>query len=238
VDGELVAFSGTTGKILKRPTQASGFAKHTLNGAFTTQTQMGATDLATAAITGQTAKTTLADADQFLIYDSAATQLRKVAGNVVWPVGSVVQTVYGELTTPAVFSNTAVASPFTITGGDQFMTLAITPLFANSKILVQFHSVGHIFSSPAANSMCVVGLFVVGTSGVLHGVLGGGYADVTVGTVANFGFSYLYPLGSGGAKTFTIRGGITTANAQLYLNANAYTGYRLKTTLTLQEIKQ
>ena len=79
VDGELTAFSGTTGKVLKRPTQATGFVKHTLNGAFTSQTQMGNADIANTVIAGQTAKTTnLLDADQFLVYDTGATALRSI----------------------------------------------------------------------------------------------------------------------------------------------------------------
>lgn len=77
IDGELPAFSGTTGKILKRPTQSSGFAKHVLNGAFTTQTTMGAADIGVAAISGQTEKTVLVNPnDMFLEVDSVSGQLR------------------------------------------------------------------------------------------------------------------------------------------------------------------
>jgi hypothetical protein len=95
VDGELVAFSGTTGKVLKRPTQASGFVKHALSGAFTSQTQMASGDIANGAVTnahtattvisGQTSKTTaVVDADEFLLLDSTAgPALRRVtAGRV------------------------------------------------------------------------------------------------------------------------------------------------------------
>lgn len=97
-DGELTAFSGTTGKIIKRPTQASGFAKHVLNGAFTTQTQIGSADIANNAvtnlhpdvtmITGQTAKATpVVSADQILIWDSAASALRKTSlSSGIWSV--------------------------------------------------------------------------------------------------------------------------------------------------------
>jgi hypothetical protein len=44
---------------------------------------MGAADIGTAAITGQVAKTSIAPADQFLMYDSVGVALKKVAGNLV-----------------------------------------------------------------------------------------------------------------------------------------------------------
>ena len=89
VDGEIVAFSGTTGKIVKRPTQASGFTKHALNGAFTTQATMGASDIAAGAInnthpnvsmiTSQTEKTALVNPeDQFLEVDATSGLYRRV----------------------------------------------------------------------------------------------------------------------------------------------------------------
>jgi hypothetical protein len=82
VTDELTLFSGTGGKTLKR-CGLVGFVKAASSGAATAQTQMGAADIGTAAITGQTAKTSIASADQFLMYDSVGLALKKVAGNLV-----------------------------------------------------------------------------------------------------------------------------------------------------------
>ena len=80
VEGELPLFTGTTGKIIKR-CGLTGFVKAAANGAAVGQTQMGAADLATTVISGQTQKTTaLVDADEFLVLDSTAgPALRRVA---------------------------------------------------------------------------------------------------------------------------------------------------------------
>jgi hypothetical protein len=84
VDGELVVFNSTTGKVIKRPTVATGFVKHTLNGAAVTQAQMGSADLAASVITGQTQKTTnLVAADEFLVNDNGAGGLRRVSASLV-----------------------------------------------------------------------------------------------------------------------------------------------------------
>jgi hypothetical protein len=82
VTDELTLFSGTGGRTLKR-CGLTGFVKAAASGAATAQTQMGAADIGTAAITGQTAKTSIAAADQFLMYDSVGVALKKVAGNLV-----------------------------------------------------------------------------------------------------------------------------------------------------------
>jgi hypothetical protein len=83
VDSELPLFSSTTGKVIKR-CNLSGFVKAATNGSATAQAQMGAADLATTVITGQTQKTTnLVAADEFLVNDSGAAGLRRVSASLV-----------------------------------------------------------------------------------------------------------------------------------------------------------
>lgn len=92
-------------------------------------------------VTGQAAKTLLADADRLLGWSSADAALRYFAGNVVVPPGSIIQTVAAtpyaanaNLTTPIPNDDT----PPQITEGDQILTLNITPRFADSTILLTF----------------------------------------------------------------------------------------------------
>jgi hypothetical protein len=240
VDGELVAYSGTSGKVLKRPTQASGFAKHALNGAFTTQATMGAADIGTAAITGQTAKTTIADADQFLIYDSVSTQLRKAAGSVVLGPGAVLQTLYAEYTDVDVGITGGPMIPLDgtipqITEGSQILSITITLLYANSKVLVRYVS-GYTdsYTSPSAGRYVTVALFRTGVSNALNSTT---IICASNATGQPMSTEVLDTPGSGGAKTYSARVGnnIGAGTDVIYVNGYAYV--RSRATLMVQEIK-
>lgn len=141
VDGELPLYTGTSGKALKR-CNIAGFVKAAASGAATAQAQMGATDLAPTAISGQTAKTTLDAADKFLLWDSVSSQLRSLTGSFVQPVGSAIQTV---TSSEAAYASTNTVIPLDdtkpqITEGLAIpnLDIVITPYYANSKIVLRF----------------------------------------------------------------------------------------------------
>ena len=91
-------------------------------------------------ITAMTAKTLLEDGDYIPGWSATDNAFRKFAGNVVDPVGSIVQTVvatYGDnsnLTGVIPADNT----PPQIGEGDQIITQAFTPRYSDSMILLDF----------------------------------------------------------------------------------------------------
>ena len=121
------------------------------------------------AVSGQTAKTFLEDADRLLGWSSADDALRSFAGNVAVPSGSVIQTVEA---TPYT-ANTNLAAPITAddtipqiaADGVQILTLTITPKFADSKIRLVFNGFG---ARNAVGHWCA-GLFRVPISNCLKG---------------------------------------------------------------------
>jgi hypothetical protein len=175
VDSELPLFSATTGKVLKR-CGLSGFVKAAVNGAAVAQTQMGPGDIANAAITnvhtdpamvhGQTQKTTdLLDVDEFLVWDSSVSALRRIVSSKVRPIspGTVLQV---KLIQSAVADSTTViiptdGSPPLITEGKEMLAVTITPNYANSLFLVGVSGFGGNSIASAAFfsvSLCRVGL--------------------------------------------------------------------------------
>ena len=140
VDGELPLYSGTTGKVVKR-CNLSGFVKAVSSGAATAQTQMGAVDLHPDVIHAQSVKSSvLLDADEFLVWDSSVSALRRIANSTVVAPGEVVQMVAVTIGgTP--FSNVVLPYDTTIPQISEGTALFGSPLsitlkYATSKVLV------------------------------------------------------------------------------------------------------
>jgi hypothetical protein len=238
VDGELPLYSGTGGKTLKR-CGLTGFVKAVSSGAATAQAQMGAADLAATVITGQTAKSTLEAADQFLIYDAAGTALKSVAGSVVLPAGCVLQTGYVQITTELT-SSAMAGTPFTAAKGTRVIVApAMTLLYANSKVLIRVAGSVSCFQGATGNGSAQVWVNVNGTTNHICGITQYGYGD---GSVWSFGFNFLHTPGGVGPWTYDLRFASPTGSTSpsLYINGYGYvaTGYPVLTSMTVQEIKQ
>lgn len=239
VNGELIAFNGTTGKIIKRPAQASGFAKHILNGAFTTQTQMGAADLHPDVIHAQTAKVTaLVDADEFLVWDSSVSALRRVSAPIAkYQPGDTVQTVYRSfaLQTSAAIMNLATAPTDTqgvLLGGSG---LNITPKYANSVLLVRFDCCA---TRDFATGDGVIALFLVGIS---NAVSARNFYSAVINQMHSINLVYSLALTTTAIQTFSIRFGPATTAATVVIGgstAGTVLGGQVNQILTITEIKQ
>jgi hypothetical protein len=83
VDGEVVLYSGTTGKAIRTFGGAVGFAKVGAGAALTTVPKIGALDVDPSIVHGQTLKTSVVALDEFLLWDSVSLQLRCVRSETV-----------------------------------------------------------------------------------------------------------------------------------------------------------
>jgi hypothetical protein len=219
-------------------------SKLALTGAITdTQLATGAVTgaagggkIAASAITGQTTiADPLASGDEFLVHDTSASALRRVAFNAIQPVGSVLQTVYVETTarttiTDLIPDNDTIPQ---ITQGAQVLTLNITPSSTSSKILLtSVACVGH--SSNAGVACC---LFRTGTSNALCTVASPATADDTYNP--SRAITYMDSPNSVSQVTYSLRIGSYVTGTVLnnwYGATNKY-GQSIRTTLMAQEIK-
>jgi hypothetical protein len=104
---------------------------------------IGATQLGTGAITGQTAIDALANGDTLLIHDDSTSALRKVTWSQIvaaaQPVGSVLKTEYAEILGQTSYSGnniaTNVTSPTTSTG-HQLFSIALATSSASNYVLI------------------------------------------------------------------------------------------------------
>ena len=239
-DGELLVASGTTGKILRRYSGGTGFAKVQNNAAVTPQALIQGSDLDPSTVHGQTQKSSaLLDADEFLVWDSSVSALRRVAAPLVRHLpGEVVQTIYAEVRSEIVAAD-EIGPPFVSTQGTQILSAAITPVYANSKILVTSNGNYTHHTTPATTIDAFFMAFVSGTSATIGTRIIAGYG---AGLQTAWALEFMYTPGSG-AKTYSIRvaSNITSSTVSLTINGSGYTtptAYSPVCALVLQEIKQ
>lgn len=191
-----------------------------------------ATHLNADAVSGQTADTLLDDTDSLLGYNGSA--LRKYAGDVVVPPGSVIQTQYAEYTANADILTT-IPYDDTIpqnTEGTEILSRTITPRFSDSQILLTFqgfysisvttHGICSLFRDSISNALAAEAGSVI--TGGLNGVMALAYLDspATVGPV-----TYKIRVGPQNAGTLRMNG---TPTARVFGGAS-------RATLVAQEIK-
>ena len=158
------------------------------------------------AVSGQTAKTLLADADRLLGWSSADDALRYFAGNVVVPPGSVVQTQSGtytlntDITTVIPFDNTIPQ----IGEGTQLISVAITPRYADSLIECIISGFGRT-NGPNA---IVLPVFFDSITDAFH--THAVFSDSTVTSNCSFTAVLHAPL-TAAAHTYSLRAGPATA---------------------------
>jgi hypothetical protein len=218
-------------------------SKLALTGAITdTQLATGAVTgaagggkIAASAITGQTTiADPLASGDEFLVHDTSASALRRVAFNAIQPVGSVLQTVQVVKTT---LQNCSTAIPYDNTipqnaEGDEIFTATITPSSASNKILVSVVACG--LTSGSATGGSVAALFK-----------DSGANAIAVGNLVPYFYSgssvieFLDTPATTSAITYKVRAGANTGSFYLngtYLGVQLYGGAQTSS-ITLQEIK-
>ena len=239
-DGELPVFSGTTGKVIRRYTGITGFPKVQQNAALAVQSQILAPDLSPDVIHAQTQKTTdLVDADEFLVWDSTVSALRRLASSKVRHLpGEVVQTVYmeqaAEITTVL-----EISPPFTNIQGIEFLTAALTPKYADSKVLVTARGGFGLFASAIIPCSALFLLCITDSSAPVRSAI---YESSTGdGKLMDWSLSFMHTPGAG-SKIYSIRAASATSAYDVNLAINGYTyvasGYNMSSTLVLQEIKQ
>lgn len=122
--------------------------------------------LATSVITGQTQlNDPLSGDDEFLIHDTSAAALRRVAWSALQPAGTVLQTVYQQVSN-VITCSTRIPWDNSIPEsdeGDEVITASITPTSATSKILIR----AHIFCTSNTNAQGVMALFVNNTTNAI-----------------------------------------------------------------------
>ena len=164
----------------------------------------------------------------------AATQLTGTIAASRLPAGSVLQVVNslisatGSTTTLIPFDNTIPQ----ITEGAQFLTLAITPISATSKLMI---SVVLNASTPTAAQNFITALFQGSTANALaanNATVSGGNAFILQTLF------YFMTSGTTSSTTFTVRAGLQSAGT-LNINQNAsgsYFGGTLYSSITITEI--
>jgi hypothetical protein len=221
----------TTAKIVDANVTDAKLATGAVTGA------AGGGKLAASAITGQTQKTSIADADELLVHSDSDSALRRVAWSVMQPSGTVLQTVYVEDATYKTATGRMPASSFAdapaVTEGTEILTANITPSSESHKVLVR----------------CCVPITTISTgSNVSYAVFRGSTCiqfstkRASVGSNDTYGPMYLDVLdspNSTSAQTYSLRIGPTENNATVRLNGDTTQEYggTAKITLTLQEIK-
>jgi hypothetical protein len=136
----------------------------------------------------------------------AATQLTGTIAAAAMPAGSVLQV--KNFQTGAVATGTAIIPVDNtipqITEGTQFLSLAITPTSATSKLLFQII----MHASPSIATNTVVALFQDSTANAIAG----GFAYMLTATGETYiNFNYFMTSGTTSATTFTVRAGLGNA---------------------------
>jgi hypothetical protein len=208
---------------------------------------MGSADIANGAITNvhtdpsmvhsQTQKATaLADADEFLVWDSSVSGLRKVAAPLVrYLPGSVVQTAYAEVKDvggpyTALIVNGARPTNST---GTQIFSLPFTQLYANSRVTLEFDAE---VSTSALVYACAC-FCVSDNANAIQCQL----TRSDVGTAAQLHMYWEYAPGTVAARTYSVRVGPSAA-ANMYINSisgfGGVFGGWIYSTFSIKEIKQ
>lgn len=185
-------------------------------------------------LTSQTLDTLLDDSDILLGYNGTA--LRAYAGNVIVPPGTIIQTKYAEHSTYAALG-TAIPADDTIpqiTEGTQFISLSITPRFANSDILLTFTS--GIMVPAVASGVVVCAIF---RNPVTNAIAAN---EFTQGMVVARDISHMSIVcrdqpATTSATTYSVRVGGTGGGVFLNGLTTRLLGGASKSTLLIQEIK-
>lgn len=194
----------------------------------------GGGKLAANAITGQTQKTSIADADELLVHSDSDSALRRVAWSVMQPNGTVLQTIQAINTSlqncsTSIFDDNSIPQN---TEGDEILSATITPASASSKILIQVVACG-VKSDSSADGATVALFKDAAVDAIAVGPLVPYF--YSGGSV----FSFLDTAGTTSAITYKVRAGAPTGS--FYLNGNylgsARFGGKQTSSITLQEIK-
>lgn len=222
--------SVTTPKLLDGVLSADAAGRLKMAAAF-----LMATHLNKDAVSGQTAKTLLEDADRLLGWSSADDALRYFAGNVVVPPGSIVQTQVG---TYALNANLTSVIPNDNTipqigEGTQIISVAITPRFADSMISLTFSGE---FALNIASAAGVAAAFRNSVSNAIGG-RAVNISGVNFKTTLHFNTSDLPAATT--AQTYTVRAGPNVAATMRFNGdtAGRELGGVQTATLVVQEIK-
>ena len=163
----------------------------------------------------------------------AATQLTGTIAAARLPAGSVLQVVNSQTgavatgTTTIPLDNTIPQ----ITEGNQFLSLAITPTSATSKLLIQVS----LFATPSTADWVTTALFQDSTANAIASTIS--YQTTGTGSAPGI-FNYFMTSGTTSSTTFTVRvgmsgAGTTTVNGQ---GGNQRFGGTLYSSITITEI--
>ena len=186
------------------------------------------------AITGQTAKTLPADADAFLIWDSAASALKKMVFSNIRTAGAILTKTVGTYT-----SNAAISAVIPLDNtvpdigeGTQIISASITPKYATSLIRVRFMGQA---TAAAANKVSVA-IFRVGLSPAIAAT----YSSVPSSTEGSaIALEREDSPATTSAVTYTVRAGAQSGNVYFNgLGSSGVFGSASSATLVLEEIKQ
>ena len=186
------------------------------------------------AITGQAAKTLPADADEFLVWDSAASALKKIVFSNIRTAGSILTKTVGTYN-----SNAAISAVIPLDNtvpdigeGTQIISASITPKYATSLIRVRFMGQA---TAAVANKVSVA-IFRVGLSPAIAAT----YSTVPSSTEGSaIALEREDSPATTSAVTYTVRAGAQSGNVYFNgLGSSSVFGSASSATLVLEEIKQ
>ena len=219
----------TTAKILDGNVTDAKLATGAVTGA------AGGGKLAAIAITGQTELTDpLATGDEFLVHDTSASALRRVAWSALLPAGAVLQTLFETTDATTTITDTfANATKPQYNVNNIIITKAITPAATANKILIQAVVSGNSVASP---NDPIVALFNTTSGDAIAAVAGttnNGYGGQIV-------LTFLHSPNTTSSITYRLGVGPRTGSFQLNKRFNAADfdmGGLHVSSLLLQEIK-
>ena len=191
----------------------------------------GGGKIAASAITAQTQLADpLASGDEFLVHDTSASALRRVAFNAMQPAGSVLQTVQATNATYTTITSTIAPNDTAPTSSDgtEILSQAITPTSSANKVLVRFAGWGGANGGQHSVVVCR-GATVIQTvrNTINNGDREALFCEILDSPATTSSTTYSVRIGSTSGQSFYLNG--TSGGREL--------GGTSKATLTLQEIK-
>jgi hypothetical protein len=232
--GKLATTLDLSGKTLTIPTNTVVSASNLATGAVTGAA--GGGKLAVSSITGQTLiADPLASGDEFLVHDTSAAALRRVAYSALMPVGTTLQTVQASTSSKVNVTSTLTINDTapTSASGTEILSQSITLSSASNKVLVR----AFLWGGDSAN---LVGLAIIVRDSTVIQVSGGpsdGGADF-----ASVSTEILDSPATAGSVTYSLRAAVSAAGTWRINGAGSLTDTRIfggknYAVLTLQEIK-